>query len=90
MLYLIFTNDLIESTTKEKTFLYADDTALKETGEKTEEVLRKLRKTIEIAETWYSNNGLQISEEKSELIIIKSERSTEKELNSNVSVKIKK
>jgi hypothetical protein len=85
ILFIIFTNDLIEAFNDETHVVsYADDTQLIETGKSHEEVKQKLEKTIKLAQTWYTQNSLMSNPAKTEVIIFKTTQGKKE----NITIKV--
>lgn len=89
LLYILYTNDLESDLKETDTLKYADDTVIYKKGERIREVIQVLENELNKAAEWYDNNGLEINERKTELVIFLSNNSRQKGKVKEIKLKIK-
>ena len=75
LLFLCFVNDLPEIFDKNCEFLsYADDTQLIVTAENIQSLKNKIEDVIDLAQRWYTKNGLKNNSDKSKVLVISNKK----------------
>ena len=69
-LFSIFVNDLAESITSGKLYLFADDTTIYTSGENIDDIIHTLQSILDQVYTWCLSNRLEAHDSKSEAMII--------------------
>ena len=70
ILFLCFTNDLINAFPEETVISYADDSQFVVTGKSMKQIKCKLENVIKKAEEWYKENSLMSNPSKTEIMIL--------------------
>ena len=75
LLFLCFVNDLPQIFDKKCEFLsYADDTQLVFTAENIQSLKNKIEDVIDLAQKWYTKNGLKNNSDKSKVLVISNKK----------------
>ena len=76
LLFICYINDLYPAFDSEsKVYSYADDTQIIVNAKNTTQLIKRIDKTIETAQAWYSNNSMQNNIGKTEIMITKNKGS---------------
>ena len=78
VLFLIFTNDLTEHIPHGRVIMYADDTQFLDTDmpRNVNELKARIEENLAIASDWFTQNSLKINPLKTEMVLIKSRRTS--------------
>ena len=76
ILFIAFTADMADHLPEFAVKAYADDTQVLVEGRDVSEVKEKLQKAIAIAQNWFNRNSLQINPSKTEILIVRTKRSS--------------
>lgn len=88
-MFIIYTNDLGKREDDDGiTLKFADDTATSKSGKEVKITIDKLQKKITELDKWFANNGIEINEKKSNLIISAPEGKNNKEQIENSEIRI--
>ena len=72
LLFICYINDLYPAFDSEsRVYSYADDTQIIVNANNTNQLIKRIEKTIESAQTWYSNNSMQNNIGKTEILVTK-------------------